>query len=179
MNERTRYRVTGSAFLIALAVIFLPMLFDGAGAPMHEIPVQPQYTEPPPALPSFEDVVPTTDVVTRVESLREEVDDDGYSTDTDTRFGEPVLKRPGASTTVWAVQAASFANLENARAFREDLREAGFEAFISTVKDTSSNSGEMHRVAVGPLLSNVDAAEIQAAVGDKFNVDPTLMEMTQ
>ena len=33
MSEQTRYRITGSLFLLAVAVIFLPMLFDGDGIP--------------------------------------------------------------------------------------------------------------------------------------------------
>ena len=31
MDQQTRYRVTGSLFLVALAIICLPMLFDGEG----------------------------------------------------------------------------------------------------------------------------------------------------
>jgi DedD protein len=179
MNERTRYRVTGSVFLIALAVIFLPMLFDGAGAPMNEVPLQPQIAYTPKALPAFEDVVPTSDVVTRVEDLREEIDDGGFAADNGTRFGEPVLLPVDANTTIWAVQTASFASRENAVSFRLRLRAAGYEAFISTVKDTSSDSGRMHRVAIGPLLSNLDAKDIRSAVGEKFDVSPTVVEMTQ
>ena len=179
MNERTRYRVTGSVFLIALAVIFLPMLFDGAGAPMNEAPQQAQIAYTPKPLPDFADVVPTSDVVTRVEDLREEIDDSGFAADSGTRFGEPVLLPVDANTSIWAVQAASFASRENAVAFRIKLREAGYEAFLSTVKDISSDSGRMHRVAIGPLLSDLDASDIRAAVGKKFDVSPTVVEMTQ
>ena len=178
MNERTRYRVTGSVFLIALAVIFLPMLFDGAGAPMKEAPLQPQLAYTPKPLPNFEDVVPTSDVVTRVEDLREEIDDSGFTSDSGTRFGEPVLQPVDSNTTIWAVQTGSFASRENALSFRVKLREAGYEAFISTVKDRSSDSGRMHRVAIGPLLSDLDANDIREAVGKKFDVAPTIVEMT-
>lgn len=179
MNDRTRYRVTGSIFLIALAVIFLPMLFDGAGAPMLEAPLQPLTTKSAPALPNFADVVPTSDVVARVESLRSEVDADGFATANGTRFGEPVLQPGNADSIVWAVQAASFASHDNALSFRGELRGAGYEAFISTVKDRASDSGKMHRVAIGPLLSKVDAREIQVAVGSRFSVQPTVVEMVQ
>ena len=49
MQERTRYRVTGTLFLLSLAVILLPMLLDGAGeAPLVLPAVQP---EAPPTLP--------------------------------------------------------------------------------------------------------------------------------
>ena len=178
-NIRTRYRVTGSIFLIALAIIVLPMLFDGAGAPMREAPSQLPLKNTSSVLPDFADVVPTSDVVARVEGLRGEVDADGFATDSGTRFGEPVLQPGDANSKIWAVQAASFASNDNALSFRSELRKAGFEAFISTVKDRTSDSGRMYRVAVGPLLSKVDAEEIQAAISADFSVQPTVVEMVQ
>ena len=42
LTDRTRYRLTGSIFLIAVAAVVLPMLFDGAGVePMHLEPLPP------------------------------------------------------------------------------------------------------------------------------------------
>ena len=179
MNERTRYQVTGSIFLIALAVIFLPMVFDGAGAPMREAPPIPaQQTQQSP-LPRFSEVVPDSDVVERVEALRAEVDDEGFTTDTGTLFGEPVLTPADEQTRIWAVQAASFANRDNALAFRDQLRGAGYEAFISSVKDDGSDGDVMYRVAVGPLLSSLDAESIQSTVGAKFDVQPAVVEMSE
>jgi len=90
MQERTRYRVTGSLFLLALAVIFLPMLFDGRGEPVPAMPARPA-PESPPDLPDFEEIVPASDVVERAEALQAEVDEGGFSTSSGTRFGEPVL----------------------------------------------------------------------------------------
>ena len=178
MNERNRYRVTGSIFLIALAVILLPMLFDGVGAPMQESPPMPPPQALAEPLPNFAELVPATDVVERVEALREEIDEQGFANDSGIRFGEPVLLPADDDTTVWAVQAASFASLENAKAFREDLRSAGYEAFISTAKSADEDAPVMYRVAVGPLLSIADAQQMQANIGVKFQLQPTVMEMT-
>lgn len=129
-------------------------------------------------LPDFAEVVPSTDVVERVQALHEEVDEEGFANDTGTLFGEPVLLPADGETAVWAVQAASFASTENARAFREDLRASGYEAFISTVKGRGSQA-PMYRVAVGPLLSFADAQQMQASIGSEFELQPTVMEMTQ
>jgi cell division septation protein DedD len=42
MMERSRYRVTGGIFLVALAIIVLPMLLDGGGMPPVTLdPMQP------------------------------------------------------------------------------------------------------------------------------------------
>jgi cell division septation protein DedD len=96
LKEETRYRVTGSLFLLALAVIFLPMLFDGAGLPRVELePVAP----PPiaavelPEPPALDPELPV-----RVEALAEQVDPEGFLTETDTRLGEPVLSDAGPTT---------------------------------------------------------------------------------
>ena len=37
MNEVTRYRLIGGVFLLALAAIFLPMIFDAPGPSLQEI----------------------------------------------------------------------------------------------------------------------------------------------
>jgi DedD protein len=183
MNERTRYRVTGSIFLIALAVICLPMIFDGAGTAVNPPPPTPSVAIPrdtpaAQALAEFDDVVPVTDVVERVEALREEVDEDGFDTSNETRFGEPTLARATEQTQVWAVQAASFASKDNALAFQQSLREAGYEAFTSTVRGSRSGE-ELVRVAVGPLLNANEAQTIQKQIENRFNVEAALMEMSQ
>ncbi|XOV81848.1 MAG: SPOR domain-containing protein [bacterium] len=183
MNERTRYRVTGSIFLIALAVICLPMIFDGAGTQISAPPPTPSISLPrdtpaAQALAEFDDVVPVTDVVARVEALRDEVDEEGFDTSTQTRFGEPVLAQANEQTRVWAVQAASFASKDNALAFQQTLRDAGYEAFTSTVRGNSSGE-ELVRVAVGPLLNVDEAQTIQGQIEERFNVESALVEMTQ
>ena len=42
LTEQTRYRVTGAVFLVALAAIFLPMLFDGDGIAPLDLPDLPR-----------------------------------------------------------------------------------------------------------------------------------------
>ena len=83
MNEQTRYRVTGSLFLLAVAVITLPMLFDGDGVPGVDLdPIDSDFT--PPKVAKLDDVAPASDFKERVVELREQVDDDGFHRDTQT-----------------------------------------------------------------------------------------------
>ncbi len=174
MKERTRYRVSGAVFLIALAVIFLPMLFDGAGVPDEAIPPMPTPSAETVRTPAYDEIVPATDVVARVQALAAEVDEDGFEAQTQTRFGEPVLSAPESDTSVWAVQAGSFAQEDNARQFRQALREAGYEAFISARKDAGR---VIYRVAVGPLLVRTDADDMAAAIASAFDVEPRVQAM--
>ena len=167
MDDQTRYRVTGSLFLLAVAVILFPMLFDGAGLPPVEI--EPLVVvEDTPVVARLEDVAPATDLLARAEELDRQVDEEGYLADGGTRFGDPVLSKPLESTRAWAVQVASFEEADNALNLREQLRGDGLEAFISTVK---TEDGILSRVAVGPLLSFDDADAMQSELAEALKLD--------
>ncbi|MFT7651736.1 MAG: DedD protein [Limisphaerales bacterium] len=180
MHERTRYRISGSLFLLALAVIFIPMVFDGGGYPAETIPpipLIPRSSEITPT-PTYDEVVPTTSVVAEVAELAAEVDDFGFSSETGEKFGEPILIPANSETEIWAVQAASFAKIGNARSLRQALRELGLEAFISTAVDPADDkSPPRHRVAVGPLLERRDGVAIVEQIRQAFDVEPQLVEM--
>lgn len=194
MKEETRYRVTGSLFLLALAVICLPMLLDGAGVPARELPdvelpappagttavpgaAASEPAEAPPlpegpgagASPSAR-----SDLVARIEALREQVDPEGYMPD-GTRFGEPVLSPEQADTEVWAIQVASFARGGNAEGFRDRLRQDGYEAFISTVK---ADDQVLRRVAVGPMLDRERADSLRGELSTRYDVQARLMQFS-
>lgn len=160
MDEQTRYRATGSLFLIALAVICLPMLLDGEGmAPTRIAPLS--VPEVVPNVASLNEIAPATDLPSRVAELETQVNPDGYYTDTGARVGEPVLTAPDQKTRIWAVQVASFKDPERARSLRNSLRQEGYEAFLSTVQQ---NDEVLNRVAVGPLLNESDAQQMREAL---------------
>ncbi|MEM7079833.1 MAG: SPOR domain-containing protein [Pseudomonadota bacterium] len=180
MPEQTRNRVTGAIFLLALAAIFLPMLFDGAGVQAPDIPPASPVSQGQ-SVADYDDVVPATDVVERVSQLREAIDDDGYDVATGTRFGEPALTPPATdtpATKAWAVQVASFASEGNARKLRTRLRAASFEAFISSHK-SDPDASVMYRVATGPYLSKSQAQEVLASIAGQFSMQPTLVNFDQ
>ena len=166
LNEQTRYRVTGSLFLLAIAVIVLPMLFDGAG--LEPLELEPlDVPRAVPDVPTRASQAPVSDFVARADELRATVDDEGFQQDAaGTRIGEPVLTEPDETTRVWAVQVASFGEEENALKLRDRLRAEDREAFISTVRQDDET---LRRVAVGPLLDRAEAdglrQELAAALG--------------
>ncbi|MFW6092513.1 MAG: SPOR domain-containing protein [Pseudomonadota bacterium] len=185
MKEPTRHRLTGSLFLLAIAVICLPMLFDGAGVPARALPeMAPDEAlrEPPEpgveiaagaeTLRARDEAAEGAELLSRVEKLREQVDEDGFLTRSGTRFGEPVLTAAGRGTDVWAVQVASFREAGNAEALRDRLRDDGFEAFISTVKN-----GEvvLSRVAVGPLLERDRVERLRDELSSRYGSGARIM----
>ena len=177
MQQQARYRVTGALFLLALAVIFLPMLLDGDGVEVRDLPAVQTTVSGDTSNPAqqYDDIVPDSDVVARVSALHAEIDAEGFSNVDGTRFGEPRLAPVTDQTSVWAVQAGSFAKLDNARNFRGTVRDLGYEAFISSAKDPAGRLH--HRVAVGPLLELADARTIRQALEDKLEVGAQIMEL--
>lgn len=172
MDEQTRYRVTGSLFLLAVAIIVFPMLFDGEG--LKSIELEPlDVPKTAPEVSRREDVAPATDLIARAEELAAEVDDAGFQTDsTGTRFGEPVLSETDATTRTWAVQVASFGEEDNALKLRDQLRGDGYEAFISTVKQ---DGHVLNRVAVGPFLDEAEADTLRDELSDALSLDARIV----
>lgn len=173
LTDQTRYRLTGLVFLIAVAAVVLPMLFDGDG-------VEPMQLDPlPPAEFEVErDVAPPPDmagVVAARDELKSVVDEDGYAVDTGTRVGDAVLVDDGADTDAglrWAVQVASFSQEENANRFVKRLRGDGYAAFVSHVKQDGEAAA---RVAVGPVIERDAAARLKTELDRRYEIDAVVV----
>ena len=76
---------------MALAAIFLPALFDGAGVELIDVP-PPQVSPVDVSALSGISVPDVTTTLTARDALRREIDPDGYRRDTGTRHGQPVLE---------------------------------------------------------------------------------------
>jgi DedD protein len=193
MTERTRYRVTGSVFLVAVAFIVLPMIFDGSGLPPVEVPsIDPRESALEARRMPREQAVVAPAVLSEAAALRESVDDDGYM-DGAARIGEPVLQaergRPQQAAaavveegaiaeershdeSAWAVQLASFSDRANAVALRDRLRADGYEAMLSNTRHGSVTST---RVAIGPILSRDAAVQLQHELSQRYQLAPIVV----
>jgi len=82
------------------------------------------------------------------------------------------IAEPASSTGMWAVQLGSFGNKENADKLAADLKKLGFAAFRSQL---STDSGQLHRVRVGPQKDRESAEAVADALskaGQKGQVVP-------
>ncbi|HCD26596.1 MAG TPA: hypothetical protein DER02_03690 [Gammaproteobacteria bacterium] len=204
MQERVRYRLTGALFLLAVAALLLPMMFDSpapdyAGIQERTLPKLATHRpdteaklsnldmrQQSQAVPDFDAVADSGELVEQTQELRASIDEDGFNTADGTRFGEAVLLEPDANTKFFAVQAASFSVMSNARGFLQRLRSAGYDAFLSTGKVDAGLSSAltgsqqvMHRVVVGPLLSRSRAEQIRDELQDKLRVEARIVAMRQ
>jgi len=176
MDQRTRYRITGTLFLLSTAFILITLMLDDSQVEINELPDLEIEEGSLIRVPSFDEVTPKSDVVEVIEELKNQVDEDGYSRVNGTRFGQPVLIPFSASSKVFAVQAGSFELSKNADTLVDRLRAVGYEAFISSKK---TNKGLIiHRVAVGPLLDKKDAEEMRVSIDQQFQLDARIMELT-
>ena len=199
MNDVTRYRLIGTIFLLSLAVIFLPMIFDAPAPSLQDIASTSDLND----TQTFESVDPRAEVESliaqmerdqqameqafadsklqeKVDGLRELVDADGYWVENGTRFGEPILLPIGDETEVFAVQLATFDEQVNARKMRERLLGDGEEAFISQYKQRGLGGEKIrYRVAVGPMLSHTLAKEKRTSYTQTYGVEAIVVAMTQ
>lgn len=173
LTDQTRYRLTGLVFLLAVAAVFLPMLFDGDG-------VEPMQLDPlPPADIEVErDMAPPPDmspVIAARDALKSAVDDDGYATDTGTRLGDTVLLEDDVDVDAdlkWAVQVASFSQEENADRLIERLQGDGYAAFVSHVKQGGEPAT---RVAVGPVIERDAAVRLKAELDRRYEFEAVVV----
>lgn len=199
-SERTRMRATTLVVAVALALILIPMVFDepatdyqtltvaGSGPLSSEraMALQKQLQQPLGQIPTvvdFDQAVPATDLIDRVRQLAAEVDADGYNTQDGTRFGEPILQEMTESSRVLAVLVDQRNDITEARALRQQMRDQGYEAFISTAKlevgGENSSENIVHRVAIGPLLSHTEAEEMRDDISRANNLNARVVEMSQ
>lgn len=188
MNEQLKKRLVGAVVLVALAVIFLPMLLEGdkrSGIPLFGSNVPeppPQRTGaldiplqvPPPAAsaavvverelppPAEPEAVPAPAAPPPAPAQTAAPQSAPTPTPKPEAPVQPVqpaeLPPKPSATASWAVQVGSFTEPANASRLRDSLRAKGYPAYVEQVK---LSSGAAYRVRVGPVLSRADAEAIQ------------------
>jgi len=166
-SSRLRQRLWGAAVLIAIAVIVLPLLLDGAGSESQFRRVERLREEPPaivasdgtrsvqsvPEMRSIPQIVAPAEIVERVINTRTSNATSDDAVTSDAVKAERVLRENLSSTaqpalTAWVVQAAAFVSELDAIALRDRLRSEGFASFVRD-RDASTDP---FRVLVGPMI---------------------------
>ncbi len=181
-----KQRIVGAIVLVALAVIFIPMLLPGhreIGFSDSDSPIPPKPAElenlkvlelekPQPA-PLPREVVRTPIDEKSPETPAGEV---VAPTADKTLQAEEVLPEPAASqaqqseTTTpkaWAVQVGSFTQRDNAMKLRDKLRSKGYKAFVEQI---TSADKTFYRVRVGPEVSRDKAVALQKELQSKMKL---------
>ncbi len=176
LEERLKQRLLGGTVLVALVVIFVPMLIDepvdGKIVTDHRIPPKPETIEqpmpsilpPPPAqtgtVPSLP--APPAEEVKTVAPPPPPV------------APAPATPKPGerASPSAWMIQVASLTVKENAEKLAADLKKAGLPALMERVKV----EGKTHyRVRVGPEVNHQTALSMAERIKRDFKLAPKVL----
>lgn len=183
-----RRRVVGAAVLVALGVIFIPMILSGGRDEMplfgSNIPDKPEAIE---KLKSLE--IPTpSEVDKKDENIRIPVDE--HLPPARVEAGKPVKQekdqtgkhsRPAkqeindqqsSTTRAWVVQIGSFSHRANALALQKKLRRHKFAAFVEFVKN---KDGAVYRVRVGPEVERSKAEEQMKAIHQQLKIQGVVM----
>ena len=144
MDERLKQRLVGAMVLIALAIIFLPMLLSRKD--------DFQYLDiNPPAVPSFTGQAP---LPLTPESVVARAPSESVTSERLDKQNLPVS---------WSIQLASLSKKSSAESLRDRLRQAGHNAYVRPYNG-------MFRVLVGPLAERPDADRLNAQLSRNYGV---------
>ena len=174
LSQSVRDRIVGGIFLLSLAGIALPMLFDGAGvARLPDVRVPPGNVTAVPVAP----IATTGEPWAFIDESRQLAVDreqrgakDGDQLST---MGEPQARPPDAKSPLgrelpWTVQVGSFATLASAEALRGKLLKDGFHAYVAQARGTDQRP--VARVAVGPIIERGEAERVRDALQQRYGL---------
>lgn len=181
MNEQLKKRLVGAIVLVALAVIFLPMLLDGSkrsGIPMFgsNVPPRPDYQtqtlDIPLEVPAAEEGEEQTRVIDSPPPAEPAPDKPAKPAASappkPAPKPTPPVTTPPSGEHAWAVQVGSFSRSDNALALRDKLRGRDYPAFVEEVV---VGSDKTYRVRIGPLLQREEAEQLQAKLAKEQKLD--------
>jgi DedD protein len=186
LQQATKQRIVGSIVLIALALIFLPIVFDGQGSydtqiasRIPDVPIIKPFSISQPSRPVIQSNQPDFDAQSVVtEPIADpspgqpELDAGAVSESLQETVAavvtsEPAYVRtapeigPDGLPTGWSVRLATFSDNDNATTLLDRLLDAGYKGYSRALK---REQGELTAVYVGPWL-------------DRARVDQTLQEL--
>jgi DedD protein len=156
MEVPLQQRIVGAIVLVTLGVIFIPALLDGSGYRSRqvqdiEIKDKPEF---PPLTQKKVEPIATPLEVNRQEQTKQQKSDTRQS-----------HKKPIKS---FALQVGTFGSNENAEKMRDQMREAGYTAFVH--KSTSKGKTS-YKVRVGPELERSVLEKIKSDLKKSKKID--------
>jgi DedD protein len=156
MEAPLQQRIVGAIVLVTLGVIFIPALLDGSGYRSRqvqdiEIKEKPEF---PPLTQKKVKPIPTPLEINRQEQVKVQK--------TDTRQSH---KKPIKS---FALQVGTFSRNENAEKMRDEMRKAGYTAYVH--KSTSKGKTS-YKVRIGPELEHSVLEKIKSDLKKSRKID--------
>ena len=163
MDKKIKERIFGAVVLVALATIFLPMIFTG---PHEAVDINLNENMPMPKIDTKRPFIPKDLSRLQEESQKEETilaeEDEIVSKDHQLGALEP--------SEAWAIQVATFNKIDNAHKLRDKLLDAGFPAYVKM-----SGDGE-NVVLIGPEIDSTEAEKLLEKVNQQFKVKGVMVK---
>lgn len=162
MSEHARNRLLGWLVLLSLAIMVVPMLFDGPGVIRTEVGGPPEMATPElaeRALAEFDPDAEVWDFVAEAARARDRglrVQAQHDAADGSIGDGGPGLDATGLPRA-WSLQVGRFETRERALALQQQLAEIGHRTYLSAAHEQPSR----YRVFVGPLVDREVAQQLQ------------------
>ena len=182
MKQGTKQRIVGTIVIASLALIFLPIIFDGQGSHQTQtasripeqpvVPILPEPQQSRPVIISDVDLVvtetkPEPERVTKTieESASDLIEvsasESGFTRDI------PTLNSAGLPNG-WSIRLGSFSEASNATNLMQRLQTAGYKAYI---RDIDSEQVELTGVFVGPWLERTLVNDYIDQLRDEFQLE--------
>lgn len=174
MNQALKQRLVGAVVLLALAVIFLPALFNGGRQvqmdTLTEVPpapvVEPVTIEAPVAENSAP-ALPASDLYAMEPNSSAAMQKIQNITHATAKPGLDSKKHPDA----WVLQVGVFSDKARADELKKNLQGKGYRAFTRTLTAKSAKDKKtVTRVMIGPELELATVLKFKTAVDKEYAV---------
>lgn len=204
MDDGLKQRLIGAVVLLAIAVIFIPVLFDrntmtpvdtsSQVPPMPNIVIDPMVVAEPPVVESpapepeamlIPDDPAVSDIAAEQEAQAKQIAEQSLTNATASTVEENIIKpdAPSQAPTLnasgvpngWLLQVISYSEEPKARSFRDQLIEQGYPAFV---RKASTSKGVHFRVYIGPKLDRAEIVKFKREVDKAFQLNTWVVNMT-
>ena len=184
LDERLKQRLLGGAVLVALVVIFVPMLIDepvdSKVVSDHRIPPKPEEIDkpmptilPPPPEVSEAPVPAVTAAKPPVANTPKPTAEVPKKKAEKPKQTQQSKRKP---PTAWIIQVVSLTVEKNAQQLVSDLRKAGMPAQLQSV----DVDGKRHyRVRVGPEVNHQTALKMAERIKGEFKLTPKVLQYSE
>ncbi len=177
MNQALKQRLVGALVLVALAVIFLPALFNG-GRPkqldaLKNVPAMPSVPtlavqEPLRPQGLIEDpAIPARDMYSMEPKPTSTIEKIHQITQSAVAPSRPSLNTNGVPNA-WVLQVGVFSEKTKAEALKKSLQGKGYRAFTRTV--LRDKTYRVTRVMIGPEVEQAALIKMKVVVDKEFSV---------
>ena len=184
MNDGLKQRVVGAFVLAALAIIFLPMLFDFSGERYidrnSQIPQRPEIStqtfEEPARPANIQYPKPADRIFQPNESLPD--DNELAAAEEESDAVEEVVEEPAPAPglnqqgllAAWVIQVGAFSDVQRAKALEQSLLADGYKAY-----QRENTSRGLFFVYVGPEADKQTLRNAQRKIDSKYQLKSKIL----